>query len=58
MTTLAGLLLIGSIDWALFLLLGCGQLADMGFPRAWQINESLVLFTHQHVDDKINGASS
>ena len=30
----------------------------MGFVRAWTINSSLVLLTHQHIDDRINGASS
>ena len=30
----------------------------MHVVRAWTINSSLVLLTHQHTDDRINGASS
>ena len=35
-----------------------GRLVSMGFLRAWTINSTLVLLTHQHVDNAINGASS
>ena len=35
-----------------------GRLVSMGFLRAWTINAALVLLTHQHVDNGINGASS